>query len=259
MENVSTSPVLVTGGSGYVGMRLILQLLAAGYTVRTTVRSLSKETAVREALAKAGASDDSATRLTFYAADLNSDDGWDAAVKDCEFIHHVASPFPLAVPKNEDDLIVPARDGALRVLREAKKFAVKRVILTSSFAAIGYGWSPTRNEIFTEKDFSIIDMSQGVAVPPYQKSKLIAEKAAWDFVEKEGGFELTVVNPVGIFGKFTSSLIKTTMCQLEFLAIIVLIWFRSGYWQRPWYECRNRQKNDGWISSWMSTSIIRSG
>jgi len=105
------------------------------------------------------------------------------------------------MPKHEDDLIIPAREGTLRVLRAARDAGVKRVIQTSSFAAVGYGWPASRKEVFTEKDWSIIDGSKGESVPPYQKSKTIAERAAWDFIEKEGkGMELVVVNPVGVFG-----------------------------------------------------------
>jgi nucleoside-diphosphate-sugar epimerase len=208
----TSSPILVTGGSGYIGSHLILHLLNAGHTVHTTVRSLTREASVREALAEAGAPADTSTRLTFFAADLNSDDGWEDAVKGCEFVHHVASPFPLELPKHEDELIIPARDGALRVLRAAKAAGVKRVVLTSSFAAVGYGWGPERTEIFTEKDWSIIDGSKGVSVPPYQKSKTIAERAAWDYVEKEGGdLELVVVNPVGVFGPVIGKDIGTSV------------------------------------------------
>jgi nucleoside-diphosphate-sugar epimerase len=199
---ITMSPVLVTGGSGFVGSQLILQLLVAGYNVRTTVRSLKREAEVRKSLEDAGAPADAASRLTFVAADLISDDGWVEAVKDCEYVHHVASPFPLEIPKDEDEVIVPARDGVMRVLRASKDAGVKRVILTSSFAAIGYGWGPNRTAEFTEKDWSIIDGSDGAApVPAYQKSKAIAERAAWDFMEKDGGtMEMVAINPTGIFG-----------------------------------------------------------
>ena len=189
------SKVLVTGGSGFVGSHVILQLLSAGHEVRTTVRNLSREADVR-AMVKVGGVE-AGDRLTFAAADLGSDAGWKESVSGCEYVHHVASPFPLAQPKDENELIVPAREGALRVLRASRDAGVKRVVMTSSFAAIGYG-HPPQQEAFDEKSWT--DVSNKI-VPAYHKSKAIAERAAWDFIAQEGGkLELTVVNPVGIFG-----------------------------------------------------------
>ena len=186
--------VLVTGGSGFVASHCIVQLMNAGYGVRTTVRSLSREPMVRAMLANAGVADQSA--LSFVEADLMSDKRWDNAVADCDFVQHVASPFPRGIPKHEDDLIVPARDGALRVLRASHGAGVKRVVLTSSFAAIGYGHAQ-RVAPFTESDWT--DVNQSVSA--YVKSKTLAERAAWDFITHEGGcLELSVVNPVGVFG-----------------------------------------------------------
>jgi nucleoside-diphosphate-sugar epimerase len=209
MAAAETSPILVTGGSGFIGSHLILQLLNNGHNVRTTVRSLSREAAVRKSLEDAGAD---TSKLSFTAADLTSDDGWPAAVQGCVYVHHVASPFPLKLPKHEDELIVPARDGTLRVLRAAREAGVKRVVFTSSFAAVGYGYSATRKEVFTEADWSVVDKSQGITVPPYQKSKAIAERAAWDFIEKEGGeLELAVVNPVGVFGPVIGNDVGTSV------------------------------------------------
>jgi nucleoside-diphosphate-sugar epimerase len=197
----TTAPILVTGGSGFIASHLILRLLADGYSVRTTVRSLKRESSVREVLKGAGAPADTDKRLTFVAADLSSDAGWPEAVKGCEYVHHVASPFPLELPKHEDELIIPAREGTLRVLRAARDAGVKRVVQTSSFAAVGYGWPANRTETYTEKDWSILDGSKGVQVPAYHKSKAIAERAAWDFVQKDAkDMELAVVNPVGVFG-----------------------------------------------------------
>jgi nucleoside-diphosphate-sugar epimerase len=133
-------------------------------------------------------------------------------VKGCAYVHHVASPFPLELPKHEDDLIVPAREGTLRVLRAARDSGVKRVVLTSSYAAVGYGWPASRTAEFTEKDWSVVDESSGVKVPPYQKSKTIAEKAAWEFIEKEGReLELAVVNPVGVFGPIIGKDVGTSV------------------------------------------------
>jgi nucleoside-diphosphate-sugar epimerase len=193
----------VTGGSGFIGSYCILELLRAGYRVRTTVRSPDREATVREQL---GA--ESAEALSFATADLTADAGWAEAVSGCDFVLHLASPFPLGPPKHEDDLIVPAREGALRVLAAARDARVKRVVMTSSFAAIGYG-VPIRDRPFTEEDWSDPD---GDGVSAYAKSKTLAERAAWDFVEREGdGLELAVVNPVAVLGPVLGSDISTSI------------------------------------------------
>src|SRR5271156_3366283 len=187
--------VLVTGGSGFIGAHCILQLLSAGYRVRTTIRNLQRESDVRAMLRVGGA--DSGSALSFAAADLLSDAGWPQAVAGCDFVLHVASPLPIRIPKHEDDLIVPAREGTLRVLRAARDAKVKRVVLTSSFAAIGYG-QKNPDQIFTETSWTD---PNGDDVSAYPKSKTLAERAAWDFLAKEGGaLELATVNPVGVFG-----------------------------------------------------------
>ena len=198
--------VLVTGGSGFVASHCILQLLAAGYRVRATVRSLKREAEVRATLAAAGT--DAGDRLSFVAADLTADAGWAEAATGCDYVLHLASPFPLNVPKHEDDLIVPAREGALRVLRASRDAGVKRVVQTSSFAAIGYGHPPLERP-FTEHDWS---KPEGEGVTAYAKSKTLAEKAAWDFMAREGGsMELAVVNPVGVFGPVLGADISTSI------------------------------------------------
>lgn len=187
--------VLVTGGSGFIGAHCIVQLLNAGYRVRTTVRSLKREAEVRAMLKVGGA--EPGERLSFAATDLMSDAGWPEAAAGCAFVLHVASPFPLGVPKHDDELVVPAREGALRLLRAARDAGVKRVVLTSSFAAIGYGHKPT-DRPFTEESWTD---PNGEGVSAYVKSKTLAERAAWDFIAREGGaLELSVVNPVGVFG-----------------------------------------------------------
>jgi len=189
------SIVLVTGGSGFIGSHCILQLLAAGHQVRTTVRSLKREGDVRALLKEGGA--EPGGRLSFFAADLEKDAGWPEAVAGCEYVLHVASPLPPGLPKNEDELIVPAREGTLRVLRAARDAGVKRVVQTSSFAAIGYGHSEQKTP-FSEATWTDPNASD---VQPYTKSKTLAERAAWDFIAREGGnLELSVVNPVGVFG-----------------------------------------------------------
>ncbi|MER5511946.1 aldehyde reductase [Streptomyces sp. NPDC002766] len=187
--------VLVTGGTGFLGAYCVLRLLQAGYRVRTTLRDLRRAEDVREMLHKGGA--DRQAPVEYVQADLTRDDGWAAAVADCAYVLHVASPFPARPPRDENELIVPARDGTLRVLRAARDAGVRRVVLTSSFAAIGYGHR-RGNHVFTELDWTDPG-SPGVGA--YQRSKTLGERAAWDFVEREGGaLELAVVNPVGIVG-----------------------------------------------------------
>jgi dihydroflavonol-4-reductase len=186
--------VLVTGGSGFIGSHAILQLLAAGHEVRTTVRSLAREGDVRALLKQGGAAP--GARLSFIGADLENEAGWPQAVAGCQYVLHVASPFPANVPAHEDELIVPAREGALHVLRAARDAGVRRVVLTSSFAAIGYGQEP-RPVPFDETSWTNLNGK----VSAYVKSKTLAERAAWEFIASEGrGLELAVVNPVAVFG-----------------------------------------------------------
>jgi nucleoside-diphosphate-sugar epimerase len=200
------STVLVTGGSGFIGSHCIVQLLQAGHQVRTTVRKLTREPEVRAMVERGidGAGDaKTGERLSFFAADLEKDAGWSEAVAGCDYVLHVASPFPEHIPKDENELIVPAREGALRVLRAARDAGVKRVVLTSSFAAVGYGKPASAyGEAFDETSWTDPD---GPGVQPYVKSKTLAERAAWDFIanahENEGKqLELAVVNPVGVMG-----------------------------------------------------------
>ncbi|MCX2932976.1 aldehyde reductase [Mycobacterium sp. CVI_P3] len=182
--------VLVTGGSGFIAGHLIAQLIADDYRVRTTVRKLDRERHIRAILPGTDGG-----RLQVVVADLTTDDGWPDAVRGCSFVQHVASPFPARRPDNEDDIIVPARDGTLRVLRAATEAGVRRVVITSSFAAIGYS-RKTSGTAFDETDWT--DASDPVS--PYVKSKTLAERAAWQFAARSGTPELAVVNPVGVFG-----------------------------------------------------------
>jgi dihydroflavonol-4-reductase len=186
------SPVLVTGGSGYVGTQLIAALLREGTAVRATVRSLDREAELRKAVGRGGADD--AGLDVAVVADLTAEDGWAGAVAGCAEIHHVASPMIQAT--DPDEVIVPAREGTLRALRAARDAGARRVVLTSSFAAVGYTPKPSAD--YTEADWTDPDTP---GLPPYPRSKAIAERAAWDFIEREGaGTELVVVNPTFILG-----------------------------------------------------------
>jgi nucleoside-diphosphate-sugar epimerase len=188
------SIVLVTGGSGFIGSYCVLQLLAAGHEVRATVRSMAREPDVRAMLKQGGTN--AGDRLSFFAADLQNDAGWKEAVAGCDYVLHVASPLPRNIVKHEDKVIVPAREGTLRVLRAARDAGVKRVVMTSSFAAIGYGHRQ-RSSPFSEADWT----HPGSDASPYVKSKTLAERAAWDFAAREGGdLELCTVNPVAVLG-----------------------------------------------------------
>lgn len=196
MTNSNTEKsVLVTGGSGFLGAHCILQLLENGYRVKTTLRSPNRKNEVLEMLKNGGA--ESVENLSFLQADLSADTNWTEAVKDCEYVLHVASPISLTIPKDENEMIIPAVEGTLRVLRAAKKAGVKRVVVTSSFAAVGYSHKDP-DTIITEESWTD---PNDKSLSAYLKSKTLAEKAAWDFIEKEGGeLELAVINPVGIFG-----------------------------------------------------------
>jgi dihydroflavonol-4-reductase len=191
----TSKPILVTGASGFLAIHTIIQLLQQGYKVRGTLRSLAREPEVRETLAKHVQAND---RLEFVTADLLQDAGWDKVVEGCETILHVASPFPLFAPKDEDELIVPAVQGTQRVLRAADDAKIKRVVIVSSNAAVSAGHQG-ENRTFTEDDWSLIENNIGA----YSKSKTLAEREAWNFIhgpENRNKLEMVAINPPLIFG-----------------------------------------------------------
>lgn len=185
--------VLVTGGAGFIAVHCILQLLKAGYQVRATLRDLNREATVRAMLREASL--EAGDQLTFIQADLSGDAHWEEAVKGCTYVLHVASPTPKLDFKHEDEMIIPAREGVLRVLRAARDAGVSRVVLTSAIGAVVYG-HPKQTAPYDETVWT-----DTTHAPAYQKSKTLAEKAAWEFMTREGGsLELSVVNPAAVMG-----------------------------------------------------------
>ncbi|MEM6585170.1 MAG: NAD-dependent epimerase/dehydratase family protein, partial [Pseudomonadota bacterium] len=185
--------VLVTGGTGYIAGELIRQLLAKGWTVHTTVRNKAKsEASLRKRLGDPG---DNAVRV--FEAELMSDEGWAEAVAGCSHVAHVASPIAASTPKDENDMIIPAREGTLRALRFAKEAGVNRFVQTSSMAAVAYGRSEKEYTV-SEADWTDITHPD---VYPYIKSKTIAERAAREWMDAEGGdMEFVSVNPSMVLG-----------------------------------------------------------
>jgi dihydroflavonol-4-reductase len=198
---MSKGVVLVSGASGYIAGFAIKQLLAQGWTVRGTVRSLARADEVRTTLA--------APDLQLFAADLTRDAGWAEAAASADLMLHIASPIPAAEPRNPDDLIIPARDGALRALKAARDAGIKRVVMTSSTAAICYGDARGNDKIFTEADWSNTDSPDSYA---YIKSKTVAERAARDFIAREGGaLEFATINPSAVLGPVLGSDFSTSL------------------------------------------------
>ena len=193
MENSET--VLVTGGTGFVGLQIILQLLQKGYKVKTTVRSLKSKDKVIETL-KANEIT-LLDNLSFVEAELTKDDNWGEAMKDCKYILSVASPVFFEIPKDENEAMRPAIEGILRILKFARDAGVKRVVMTSSFGALGFSHA-NKNTETTEADWTDLNL-RGLST--YEKSKGLSERAAWDFIKKEGGnLEFATINPVAILG-----------------------------------------------------------
>jgi dihydroflavonol-4-reductase len=195
-EDKSNTLVAVTGASGFIGLHCVLALLQGGYRVRGTIRDMRRADSLRHTLEKHV---EIGGRLEFFEAELNSDTGWAEAFDGCAYVLHIASPIPRAVPRNEDDLIVPARDGTLRVLEAARRAGVRRVVQTSSMAAVVNGHDHGPSYIYSEKDWSNLN----AGLTPYPKSKTVAERAAWDYMAGLGAdsaLELTVINPGMVYG-----------------------------------------------------------
>ena len=186
--------VLITGISGWIAQFCAIELIKNGYIVRGSLRTMNRKQEVIDAISKEV---DPSGALEFCELDLLNDDGWDAANKGCTYVMHVASPFYIAVPKNEDDILKPALDGTLRALHAAKKAKIKRVVITSSLVAM---FSHLKEGSFDSSTWTDLSSKQ---ITPYQKSKTIAERAAWDFIRNQTSdnkLELVSVNPGGVMG-----------------------------------------------------------
>ncbi|MBX3035549.1 MAG: aldehyde reductase [Anaerolineales bacterium] len=202
---ITNSPILVTGASGFIAIHTIAQLLEKGYKVRGTVRSTKKEAEVRETVSRLVQKN---YQLEIVSADIEQDAGWKEAMKDVEYVLHVASPFPLGEPNHEDELIKPAVEGTLRVLRFAHDANVKRVVQVSSNAAVSAGHAG-ENKTFTEADWSKVENKIGA----YSKSKTLAERAAWDFIngaENKNKMEMVAINPPLVFGPVSNKNYNTS-------------------------------------------------
>lgn len=188
--------ILVTGGSGFLALHIINQLLKQNFTVKTTVRSQKSFDNVLATL-KANHTPN-LDQLSYVKADLSNDDNWDKAMQDCEYVLSVASPVFFEIPKNEDQAIRPAVDGIRRILMAAEKANVKKVVMTSNFGAVGFSKPAGPGQITTEDDWTNVN-EPGLSI--YEKSKLIAEKTAWEYVDQHpNGPVLTTINPVAMFG-----------------------------------------------------------
>lgn len=202
--------VLVTGGTGFVGMRILFQLLQQGYTVRTTMRNLKSKDKLIATLQANGQND--VSRLFFAEAELTSDDNWENEMGGCKYVLSVASPVFFDQPKDEQEAIRPAVEGILRILKFAKQAGVQRVVMTSNFGAVGFSQTDKSRET-TEADWTDTGM-KGLSV--YEKSKTLAEKAAWEYIKREGGkLEFATINPVAIYGPSMDEHISGSFHLLE--------------------------------------------
>lgn len=194
---MNNQKVLLTGITGFLGSHTAIQLLNKGYIVVGTLRNKHRVNAIRKIISQ---HTPNIHNLTFSEADLNDSKVWKDLAKNMDYIQHIASPFPRVLPKHENDLIIPAKDGALNILKAAHENQVKRVVMVSSLAAVIYGKSKSElNNVFTEETWT--DETNKSDTTPYMRSKTIAEKAAWEFMRKnKSGLELTTVLPGAILG-----------------------------------------------------------
>lgn len=204
--------VLVTGGTGFVGAHIILQLLQKGYSVKTTIRSISSSNKLVDTLKSNGFT--TFDKLSFVEADLSKDDNWDEAMKGCHYVLSVASPVFMTIPKDENEAMRPAMEGIIRVLKAARNANVKRVVMTSNFGAVGFS-NKNPNHETTEVDWTDPN-EKGLSI--YEKSKLLAERAAWDFIKNEGGdMEFATINPVAILGPALSAHVSGSFMLIDLL------------------------------------------
>lgn len=205
--------ILVTGGSGFIAKHIIRQLLDEGYRVRASVRSSARENEVRLAVGQnIKETVDLEKMLDFVHLDLDSDEGWQAALQGVGVLIHTASPFPMTQPTNEDDVIRPAVDGTLRALRAALDAGVERVVMTSSIVAIIHKRLAAGRSRYNEADWTDLNSPQATA---YSKSKTLAEKAAWSFVRENPEIKLTVINPGLVLGPALDAKIGTSLKVIQ--------------------------------------------
>ena len=200
--------VLVTGASGFIGLHCIAQLLQAGYKVRGSLRSRARESEIRNALSKVV---NTVNRLEICELDLLKDDGWDEAVSGCDYVMHVASPLLDREPKDQEEIIRPAHEGLMRAIKSSVKNKIKRFVMTSSFSAIGYGHV---KDVFDESHWT--DTTQKIGA--YNKSKAIAEKAMWDYLDSlkdEEKIEAVAINPTLVIGASLSDDVGTSNIFLQ--------------------------------------------
>lgn len=208
-----TQRVVLTGASGFIAKHIVLQLLNAGFAVHGTVRSMKRADEVRDAVRPHLDDAQALDRLTFAELDLTSDDGWGEALEGADVLMHTASPFPLAQPKDENEVIRPAVDGTLRALKAAKAAGVKRVVLTSSMVSVMEKDAPDNGKEYTASDWSDVNSAR---INPYGKSKTLAERAAWDFVGNEApDMQLTAINPGLVLGPALDAHYGTSLGVVE--------------------------------------------